>query len=184
MGTSVVDDPEDTPGVVVGRASHDLLNKTVKGCDAGGSFAAAKDTGMMNVESGHVGPGSATTVLMFDAHRAFRRDGQRGMLAPPSHLGPDDFGRWMLVFSSAEMTNSSLFRGLSFQERSYRSRIRLVLTAKAGSRGKIQLRWYQGRMASSWSHRQMVLPEMVATKPALQIWRAMSGVFQWESGTP
>jgi hypothetical protein len=58
-----------------------LHNETVKGCDAGGSFAAAKDTGMMNVESGHVGPGTATTILWFDAHRAFRRDGQRGMLA-------------------------------------------------------------------------------------------------------
>jgi hypothetical protein len=83
MGTSVVDDPKDTPGVVVGRASHDLLNETVKGCDAGGSFAAAEDTGMMNVESGHIRPGSAATVLMFDAHRAFRRDGQCGMLAAP-----------------------------------------------------------------------------------------------------
>src|ERR1035441_2240547 len=53
----------------------------------------------------------------------------------------------MLVFSSAEMTNSSLLRGFPSQERSYRWRIRLALTAKAGSRGKIQLRWYQGRRA-------------------------------------
>src|SRR5712691_2049721 len=90
----------------------------------------------------------------------------------------------MLVFSSAEMTNSSFWRGLPFQERPYRSRMRLALTAKLGSRGKIQVRWYQGRMASAWSHRQMVLPEMVATKPAWQTWRAMSGVFQWERGTP
>lgn len=30
----------------------------------------------------------------------------------------------------------------------------------------------------------MVLPEMLATRPALQTWRAMSGVFQWERGTP
>src|SRR5271154_3688037 len=83
MGTSVVDDPEDAPGVVVGRAGHDLLNKTVKRRNACGRFAAAKDTGMMNVECSDVGPRSATTILMFDAHRAPRRDGQRGMLAPP-----------------------------------------------------------------------------------------------------
>src|ERR1700694_899332 len=38
----------------------------------------------------------------------------------------------MLVFSSAEMTNSSFLRGLPFQERSYRSRMRLALTAKPG----------------------------------------------------
>ena len=58
-------------------------NQTTKGCDAGGCFAAAKDTGTMNVESSDVGPRSATTVLMFDAHRALRRGGQRGMLAAP-----------------------------------------------------------------------------------------------------
>ncbi len=81
--TPVVDDPKDTSGVVVGRASHDLLNKTIKGCDTGSCFAAAKDTGTMHVESCDVGPGSATTILMFDAHRALRRSGQGWMLAPP-----------------------------------------------------------------------------------------------------
>jgi hypothetical protein len=159
MRTSLVDDPKDTPGVVIGRASHDLLNQAIEGCDASGCFAAAKDASTMNVEGCDVSPGSATPIFMFNAHRTLRRGGQSLMLAPAS---------WMLVFSSAEMTNSSFLRGLPFQERSYRSRIRLALTAKAGSRGKIQLLWYQGRMASSWSHRQMVLPEMVATKPALQ----------------
>src|SRR5271166_5902046 len=83
MGTSVVDDPEDTPSIVVGRASHDLLNQTTKGCDASGCFAAAEDTGTMNVESGDVGPGPAATVFMFNTHRAFGCNSQRGMLAPP-----------------------------------------------------------------------------------------------------
>jgi len=81
--TPIVDDPEDTPRIVVGRASHDLLDKTVKGGNAGGRFAAAEDTGTMNVESGDVGPGSATAVFVFDAHRALRRGAQGGMLAPP-----------------------------------------------------------------------------------------------------
>ena len=45
MRGAIVDDPEDTPGIVVGRPRHDLLNQTVKGGDAGGSFAAAKDAG-------------------------------------------------------------------------------------------------------------------------------------------
>jgi len=79
----IVDDPKDTPGIVVGRASHDLLDKTIKGGDASSCFATAKDTGTMNVESCDVGPGSATTILMFDAHRALRRWGQSGMLATP-----------------------------------------------------------------------------------------------------
>ncbi len=43
-------DPRSWPGVVVGRASHDLLNQAIKGCDTSGCFAAAKDTGTMNVD--------------------------------------------------------------------------------------------------------------------------------------
>jgi len=38
---------------------------------------------MVNVESSDVGPRSATIILVFDAHRALRRGGQAGMLAPP-----------------------------------------------------------------------------------------------------
>src|SRR5450755_3823990 len=79
----MVDDPKDTPGIAVRRTSHDLLDQTIKGYDASGGFTAAKDAGRMNVESGNVGPGSATTVLMFDAHRSMRGRRQRGMLAPP-----------------------------------------------------------------------------------------------------
>ena len=60
-----------------------MLNQTIKRGDARGSFAAAKDTGTMNVESCDVGLGSATTILMFDAHRALRRRGQGRMLAAP-----------------------------------------------------------------------------------------------------
>ncbi len=36
----------------------------------------------MNVESSEVGPSSAPLILMFDAHRTFRRGGQSWMLAP------------------------------------------------------------------------------------------------------
>ena len=71
----IVDDPKDTPGVVVRKTSHDLLNKTIKGSDASGCFAAAKDTGTMHVERCDVGPCAATTIFVFDAHRALRRDG-------------------------------------------------------------------------------------------------------------
>src|ERR1017187_4742386 len=44
---------------------------------------------------------------------------------------------------------------------------RPAFSAKLGSRGKIQLRWYQGRMASRCNQRQSVLPLelMEATKP-------------------
>ena len=96
---------------------------------------------------------------MFDAQQAFRRGGQSWMLAPPGlHAG----------FLVGRDDKFIAFEGFAFPGTLLETRIRLALTAKPGSRGKIQLRWYQGRIASSWSHRQMVLPEMVATKPASQ----------------
>ncbi len=54
---------------------------------------------------------------------------------------------WILVFSSAEMTNSSLRSDCPCQRRSYRSRMRPALAWKCGSRGKIQQRCCQGRIA-------------------------------------
>ena len=55
---------------------------------------------------------------------------------------------------------------------------------KSGSRGKIPLRWRQGRMASSDSHCQMVEPEMLATRPRLMTSAWMSGTWRRESGSP
>ena len=43
--------------------------------------------------------------------------------------------------------------------------MRPALVANSGSRGKIQLRYRQRRMASSWSHRHTVLLLIVATMP-------------------
>ena len=90
----------------------------------------------------------------------------------------------MLVFSSAEMTKSSFFKGLPSHWRSYRSRMRLALMANCGSRGNIHVRCCQGRMASSLSQRHTVLSLMVATKPVERICRAISAVLHRDSGTP
>jgi len=91
---------------------------------------------------------------------------------------------WMLVFSSAEMTKSSLFKGFPCHWRSYRSRMRPALIANCGSRGNIHVRCCQGRMASSLSHRHTVLSLIVATKPTLRTYRAMSAVLHRDKGTP
>src|SRR5580658_8344315 len=88
----------------------------------------------------------------------------------------------MLVFSSAEITNSSSSNGLPSHWRAYRSSMRPALSAKLGSRGKIQLQWYQGRMASWCNQRQSVLPLMDATKPDSQTSRARSVVLQRDNG--
>ena len=91
---------------------------------------------------------------------------------------------WMLVFSSADITNSSSCRGVSSHTRAYRSRMRPALAANCGSRGKIQHLCCQGRMASSCNHRHTVLSLMVAAIPLLRTSRAISGVLQRERGTP
>src|SRR5437763_1834104 len=63
----------------------------------------------------------------------------------------------MLVFSSAERTNSLAPSLRPFQMRWYKSKMPPALASKSGSRGKIQQRCCQGRMASSLSHRQMTV---------------------------
>ena len=82
VGTPVVNDPEDTAGVVVGRACHDLFHQAIKGRDARSCFATAKDAGMMNIESGDVRPCAATIVFVLNKHRTIRRRRQRCMVAP------------------------------------------------------------------------------------------------------
>src|SRR5205807_6992861 len=71
----------------------------------------------------------------------------------------------MLVFSSAETTNSLALSLRPFQRRWYKSKMRPALAANCGSRGKIQQRCCQGRMASSFSHRQMVVSLREAVRP-------------------
>src|SRR5262252_4873231 len=63
------------------------------------------------------------------------------------------------------MTKSRAFRARPCQTRSYRSRMRPALTAKSGSRGKIQMRCRQGRSASALSQRHKVAPLISATNP-------------------
>ena len=62
--------------------------------------------------------------------------------------------------------------------------MRPAFSAKSGSRGKIQLRCCQGRMASSWSQRQTVLSLMVATKPWPSTSRPISALLSRDSGKP
>src|SRR5436309_8802272 len=62
--------------------------------------------------------------------------------------------------------------------------MRPALAAKAGSRGKIQVRCCQGRMASSWSHRHTVVSLMVATMPERWASRTRSPMLRRESGKP
>src|SRR5450631_2523468 len=62
--------------------------------------------------------------------------------------------------------------------------MRPALTANSGSRGKIQQRCCQGRIASAWSQRQTVLSLMVATNPNCRACCATSATLRRESGKP
>src|SRR5712692_7367029 len=62
--------------------------------------------------------------------------------------------------------------------------MRPALMAKSGSRGKIQVRCCQGRMASSLSQRHTVLSLIVATMPQRCASRTMSAVLSRERGKP
>src|SRR6266700_3017706 len=90
----------------------------------------------------------------------------------------------MLVFSSALVTESSASSGSPCHCRAYRSSTRAALASKSGARGKIQLRWDQGRIASVASQRQMVVPEIAATRPRVMTSSRMSGTCRRESGRP
>jgi hypothetical protein len=84
MRGTVVDDPEHTACLIVGRPSHDLFDKPVKRSDARGRFAAAEDAGVMDIQGGDVSPGTAAGVLVLDEHGAMRLRGRSGMDAASS----------------------------------------------------------------------------------------------------
>src|SRR5829696_2043887 len=90
---------------------------------------------------------------------------------------------WMEVFSSAEITNSPGSSRRPWKRRAYRSSTRPALTAKSGSRGKIQERCRHGRIASSFSHRHSVDTETWSTRPVVMTSSRNSARLQRPSGT-
>jgi hypothetical protein len=58
-----------------------VLNQTIKRVRFQRLFRAARYTGAMNVASGDAGPGSATTVFVFDADRGFGAAGNPDVCA-------------------------------------------------------------------------------------------------------
>lgn len=81
---AIVHDPEDAPGIVIRRSCHDLLHEPVKGRDAILGFAAAKDSGPVDVQCRDVGPGATTEVLMLDMHGRARTATLRRVFAAAS----------------------------------------------------------------------------------------------------
>ena len=103
MRGAVVHDPEHAAGVAVRWLSHDLGDEAIEGHAASLFLTAAEELCVVDVERGQVGPGAAARVLVFDSNRLARTRGKVGCLRMRA---------WMLVFSSAQITNSSGFKGL------------------------------------------------------------------------
>jgi hypothetical protein len=66
-----------------GGARHHLLYQSVKRFNAILLLAAAKDPGMVDIQTSDVGPGAASKVLVLDLHRPTRAAGASGVFAAP-----------------------------------------------------------------------------------------------------
>lgn len=80
---TVVDDPENPFCFAIRWAGHDLVDQTVKGCDAVFGFTATEDSAMVNVQSGQVCPGPAASVLVLNTHRRARTTRRGSMFSSP-----------------------------------------------------------------------------------------------------
>ena len=70
MSGTIIHNPEDPLGGLVGRLAHDLSNKAIHGSNAVLDFAAAEDLGAMHIPRGQVGPSAFAKVLVLDSHGA------------------------------------------------------------------------------------------------------------------
>src|SRR5579859_4473498 len=98
MRGTVIDDPEHPAGGPIRLLPHHIVDQSSEGSFASLLFAATKDHRTMDVPGRQVLDGSATLVLVFDAH-GLMRTRRQGRLGATTHC--------MLVFSSALSTYSS-----------------------------------------------------------------------------
>ena len=156
MSGTVVHDPKDTASGFIGLQAHDFADESVDRSDAALDLAATEDLGAMNIPGCQVGPGAFAEVLVFDARRAVGCRRQR-WLFPATGLNTRLFvcGDDVIIgvqWSALPDAVVKIEDGSSF-------------VGKFGSRGKIQLRCFQGRRASLLSQRHRVAPLISATRP-------------------
>ena len=130
VSRSIVQNPEDSSGFFIGSLGHDLIDQAAKRSNP--IFSATEELGPMHIQCCQISPSAAARVFMFHLHRDAGLRGEGSMPTAAS---------WMLVFSSAERTNSP---------------------SVEDTPRYAQQRCCQGRMASSWSQRQTVVLLMLA----------------------
>jgi len=69
MGRAIVNDPKDTSCCSIRRLTHNVVNKTIEGCDVASTFASTEQLGAMNIKSRNIGPSAATGIFMLHFHR-------------------------------------------------------------------------------------------------------------------
>jgi hypothetical protein len=174
MRRAVVDDPEHPPSGAVGLGRHHLGHQPAEGVDAGVLFASAEHLGPVDVPGREVLQGSSPVVLVLDAHRPGGGGGKARVAAAARLDGGLLIGGHNEVVAPQRLAPEAAPVEIEDPP---------LLGLEAGARGKIQLRWVQGRMASWASQRQMVDPEMDATIPRPITSLAMSETKRRERGT-
>ncbi len=173
VGATVVEHPKDMARGAIRFLGHDLTDEPAEWLDAGSQLQASEEFGPVDVPGRDVGQRAAPFVLMLDQHRVPRVGGDR-RVAPDAGLDG-----CLLVRGDHEPIGLE-FLALELE----RSSTRAALSSKSGARGKIQLRWVQGLIASSSSQRQMVMSEIEATSPRRITSAWMLGTCRREKGSP
>lgn len=131
VSRTVVDDPEDAASVIVGRARHDLLDEAVKRPNTILLFAAPTDPGMVDIQTGDLGPGPAPKILVLYLHRATRAAGAGRMFASPG------LNAGFFVRGDHELI---ILQGLPFPRAGIQIENAAGFVGKVGIARKIQLR--------------------------------------------
>jgi hypothetical protein len=120
MDGAVAHDPEDAPRGLVGLLVHAFVNEAIHCGDAIWGLTTTEDLGAVEIPSHQVGPDAAAPILVFHSRGWVRRGRQVGCFRRRAG---------MLVFSSAEISQSSALNGAPCQTRWYRSRTGATLAA-------------------------------------------------------
>ena len=106
MSGAVVDNPEDAASFSVRGTGHYLVDQRIKRDDPVLGFATTEDACPMDIQSGQIHPSATAGVFVLNPQGRWDRHGCVECLRTLA---------WILVFSSAEMTNSSSLSNLPSQ---------------------------------------------------------------------
>lgn len=81
MRRTIVNNPKDTFCCGIGRLTHNVINKAIKGGYAASALASTEQFGTMNIKGRDIGPSAASGIFMLHFHRRPRLGRIGGMTA-------------------------------------------------------------------------------------------------------